>query len=199
VSAKFDSNKNYYAVLGIGEQATTEEIERAFRDLAQKRHPDHGGSEEAMKSLNEAREVLTDPETRKAYDAGRMPAVESHPRPPGFDPYAASRAGTLGIPVSDPDIAGLIMGAVACLGLGLPLLLLVELQWVFFLWPLRLMSLGALCIGIYLSYSALRLKQRKLTTADPLYPVFRLTLHKVLFWVLAGVFLASVIALLYLV
>jgi hypothetical protein len=78
-----------------------------------------------------------------------------------FDPEAASRAGTLKIPVSDPDFAGLVMGAIACFGLGIPLLLLVEMQWMFFLWPLRIMALGALSVGVYLSHSALGVKQRR--------------------------------------
>jgi hypothetical protein len=78
-----------------------------------------------------------------------------------FDPEAASRAGTLKVPVSDPDFAGLVMGAIACFGLGIPLLLLVEIQWMFFLWPLRIMSLGALFVGVYLSHAAMVIKQRK--------------------------------------
>ena len=49
-----------------------------------------------------------------------------------YDPEAASNAGTLKIPVADEDMAGLVMGAATCFVIGLPMLLLIEFQWVFF-------------------------------------------------------------------
>jgi len=159
---KFDSSKNYYLVLGVSENASPDDIERAYRGAARKRHPDGGGSEEEMKSLNEAHDILSDPETRKAYDAERRPKREVYRTSMSFDPDAASRAGTLEVPVSDPDFAGLVMGAIGCFGLGIPLLLLVEMQWMFFLWPLRIMALGALVVGIYLSHAAMVTRSRKL-------------------------------------
>jgi curved DNA-binding protein CbpA len=162
---RFDSKKDYYRVLGVSEDASREDLERAYRAEARKRHPDGGGSEEEMKSLNEAHDILSDPETRKAYDAERQPKRAVYASSMAFDPEAASRAGTLKIPVADPDFAGLLMGAMACFGLGIPLLLLVEMQWMFFLWPLRIMALGALAVGVYLSHSALLIKQRKLKKA----------------------------------
>ena len=196
-AGKFDAKKNYYAELGVRESATAEQIERAFRDEARKRHPDRGGSEERMKRLNEAHDVLSNADTRRAYDSQRRPPREERASQVGFDPYAAARSGTLGIPVSDPDFAGLVMGAIACFGLGLPLLLLVEMQWVFLLWPLRLMSLAALCVGVYMAHSALRVKQRRLKARHPNYPRMRLRLQRLLFWVLAVGFLGSVVLLLY--
>lgn len=159
---KFDSGKDYYRVLGVPENATAADLDRAYRGAARKRHPDGGGSEEEMKSLNEAHDILSDPETRKAYDAERRPKREAYQSSMAFDPEAASRAGTLKVPVSDPDFAGLVMGAIACFGLGLPLLLLVEIQWMFFLWPLRIMSLAALVVGVYLTRAAMVVRQRKL-------------------------------------
>lgn len=159
---KFDSGKDYYRVLGVPENATTDDLDRAYRGAARRRHPDGGGSEEEMKSLNEAHDILSDPETRRAYDAERRPIRQIYQSQMAFDPEAASRAGTLKVPVSDPDFAGLVMGAIACFGLGIPLLLLVEIQWMFFLWPLRIMSLGALVVGVYLSHAAMAVKQRKL-------------------------------------
>src|ERR1051325_5700512 len=96
---KFDANKDYYAELGLSQDANKEEIDRAFRSQARKHHPDGGGSEEAMKSLNEAHDVLSDPDTRKAYDDARAPARIAYGSSAAFDPEAASRAGTLKIPV----------------------------------------------------------------------------------------------------
>lgn len=165
--AKFDSKKDYYKVLGVLKDAGKEDIEKAYRSEARKRHPDGGGSEEEMKSLNEARDILTDAETRKAYDAERYPyrpaygSSRVNDPQPDFDPDSAGRAGTLGIPVADEDLAGLYMSAATCFVLGLPLLALVEMQWMFFLWPLRLMSIAALVVGVFLAHSALKTRQRK--------------------------------------
>ncbi len=181
---KFDSRRDYYRVLGVNEDASREDLERAYRGEARKRHPDGGGSEEEMKALNEAHDILSDPETRKAYDAQRRPKRAVYASPAAFDPEAASKAGTLGIPVADPDFAGLVMGAIACFGLGIPLLLLVEMQWMFFLWPLRIMALGALAVGVYLAHSALLTKQRKLKKAGHGDSRKRVVIRKLLFWLI---------------
>ena len=63
--------RDYYEVLGIGKNATDEEIKRAFRKLAMQYHPDRNhedGAEEKFKEVNEAYEALSDPEKRTAYD-----------------------------------------------------------------------------------------------------------------------------------
>ena len=194
---KFDSKRDYYRVLGVGENASKQDIDRAYRNAARKQHPDGGGSDEAMKSLNEAHDILTDHETRKAYDAERRPKSQVQAPSMTFDPYAASRAGTLKIPVADADLAGLLMGAAACFGLGIPLLLLVEMQWMFLLWPLRIMSLAALVLGVLLAHSALRMKHRKLRKARPDYSRGVLAVHELVFWILSVGVLGTIFAALY--
>ncbi len=63
--------RDYYEVLGVPRDATTDEIKRAFRRLAFQYHPDRNredGAEERFKEINEAYEVLSDAEKRAAYD-----------------------------------------------------------------------------------------------------------------------------------
>ena len=65
------TKRDYYNVLGIPKNATDEEVKRAFRKLAFKYHPDHnrnGDAEGKFKEVNEAYEVLSNPDKRAAYD-----------------------------------------------------------------------------------------------------------------------------------
>jgi len=64
--------RDFYEVLGVPRTAGQDEIQRAYRKLARKHHPDVSkdpGSEENFKQVSEAYDVLSDPETRKRYDA----------------------------------------------------------------------------------------------------------------------------------
>ena len=66
------ASRDYYEVLGIQKGASDDEIKRAFRKLAIKYHPDKNqGDKEAeqkFKEINEAYQVLSDPEKKAQYD-----------------------------------------------------------------------------------------------------------------------------------
>ena len=66
--------KNYYAILGVDRNATTEEIKKAFRKVARETHPDakpdDPEAEALFKLAAEAYEVLSDPDRRRSYDRG---------------------------------------------------------------------------------------------------------------------------------
>jgi DnaJ-class molecular chaperone len=65
-------SKDYYAILGVSRNATDKDIKQAYRRLARKYHPDVNpgdkSAEARFKEINEANEVLSDPEKRKKYD-----------------------------------------------------------------------------------------------------------------------------------
>src|SRR5687767_12527387 len=64
--------KDYYATLGVPKTASAKEVKQAFRKMARKYHPDVNpgdkSSESRFKEINEAYEVIGDPEKRKKYD-----------------------------------------------------------------------------------------------------------------------------------
>jgi molecular chaperone DnaJ len=73
--------KDYYKILGINKDASKEAIKRAYRELAQKYHPDKaGGDEKKFKEINEAYQVLSDDKKRAQYD--QFGAIFEQP---GFD------------------------------------------------------------------------------------------------------------------
>lgn len=60
--------KDYYEILGLKRGASSAEIKAAYRRLAQKYHPDKGGDQERFKEINEAYQVLSNPQKKAAYD-----------------------------------------------------------------------------------------------------------------------------------
>ena len=63
--------KNYYDILGVSEDASNDQIKKAFKSIAKKEHPDRGGNEKVFKEANEAYDTLKDTQKRQEYDTIR--------------------------------------------------------------------------------------------------------------------------------
>ncbi len=93
---------DYYKILGVGKNATDEEIKKAYRKLARKYHPDRNPgdkqAEERFKEISQAHDVLSDSDKRKEYDRGGMFAGFGGGGATGFDPsqFSGGFAGGVG-------------------------------------------------------------------------------------------------------
>ena len=112
--------ENYYNVLGVAENATQDEIKKAFRNKSKEHHPDRGGNEEEFKKINEAYSAIGDEQKRAEYDNQRNnPFANMGGNPFGggdpFDIFASMFGGgkLIVIPVMDKEGKGLpVMDAV---------------------------------------------------------------------------------------
>ena len=83
------TQRDYYDILGVQRGASDDDIKRSFRKLAQQWHPDVNTSAEAdtrFKEINEAYQVLSDPQRRQAYDMFGRAGVGGA----GFDPFGGA-------------------------------------------------------------------------------------------------------------
>jgi curved DNA-binding protein len=80
---------DYYQILGINENASQDEIKKAYKKLAMKNHPDRGGDTQKFQEISQAHDTLSDPQKRQQYDAQKNnPFGQSfgHPgAPPGWN------------------------------------------------------------------------------------------------------------------
>ena len=84
------SKRDYYEVLGVNRNSSEEEVKKAFRRLAFQFHPDRNRDPDAeakFKEINEAYEVLSDPEKRATYDRFGHERVRGFDGG-GYDPFA---------------------------------------------------------------------------------------------------------------
>ena len=114
--------KDYYKALGVAKTASADEIKKAYRKLARKHHPDVSKAADAterMAALNEANDVLSDPEKRAAYDTlGNAPQAQDGQdfRPPpnwdaGFE--FSDHGGNRGNPGDHSDFFEQLFGRAA--------------------------------------------------------------------------------------
>jgi curved DNA-binding protein CbpA len=164
--------RNYYEILGATEDASARDIERLYKRAAHKLHPDRGGEEEDMKTLNEAYSVLRNERTRREYDATRR-----KPR--------ATVTATGSTTAREVGTSGQLLSALMCLVLGLLLLFLVRFNGLWFLWPLSILAAGVVLFGVLIAHSAMT-NARESTRPDHPLRRFRYA-EEILFWlVIAG-------------
>lgn len=155
-------------MLGASEDASPREIERLYKRLAHQRHPDRGGSEEEMKVLNEAYQVLHDEATRDEYDSQRR------------RPVARASAVHVTPAARDVGVYGQLLSALLCLLLGLMLLFLVHFNGLWFLWPLSILASGVVFFGVVIAHSAMTNARRSFA---PQHPARRFrVVQEVAFW-----------------
>ena len=110
--------KDYYKILGVDKRASEREIKQAYRKLARQYHPDVNPdkqAEEKFKSINEAHEVLSDPEKRRKYDqlgSNYFRWQQQGGDPSGFDwsRWAAAQQGGRGARVEYDDLGDIFGG-----------------------------------------------------------------------------------------
>ena len=110
--------RDYYQVLGVSKTATEKEIKQAYRKLARKYHPDvnpnNKTAQEKFKEINEANDVLSDPEKRRKYDTlgANWQQYEQYQRTGGQGPFqwGGQGQGTQYRTVSPEDFESLFGG-----------------------------------------------------------------------------------------
>lgn len=164
-----NAKPDYYAILGANEDASPREIERLYKQLAHKRHPDRGGAEEDMKTLNEAYQVLHNEGARREYDTQRR-------KPASHTAIHVAPA------VREVGFYGQALNASLSIVLGLLLLLMVRFNGLWFLWPLSILAAGVVGFGVLMAHSAVTHARESLAQSHPLRR-FRVA-QEIAFWLI---------------
>ena len=136
-----DEAPNYYEILGASEDASQEEIERLYKRLAMRHHPDRGGDAEYMKAINAAYRVLGNETTRRAYDASRNRVDEIAI---SITPPLSQRSSFL-----PNTLLGRLSGALFILCGGVLFLFLVRIYYIRFMWPILLLAVLISLLGVW--------------------------------------------------
>ena len=167
---------NYYAILGSSEDASQEEIERLYKRLARRHHPDRGGDAEYMKAINEAYRVLGNEATRRAYDASRNRGDET--------------SLTITPPLSPPSSLlpntplGRLSGALFFLIGGLLFLFLIRIYYIRFMWPILLLAVLTSLLGVWKVHQVMISARNDLPPSHALHHY--ILAQELAFWFVAG-------------
>ena len=104
---------DYYQTLGVSENASPDEIKRAYRSLANKHHPDKGGDQAKFKDISVAYDTLSDAQKKAEYDQQRQfggGQAFNFGGGPGFDPFGHMFTGGFGGGHPFGDIFGQMRG-----------------------------------------------------------------------------------------
>jgi DnaJ domain len=193
--------KDYYSILGAGETASQDEIERLYKRLARRHHPDRGGDAEEMKAINEAYRVLGNAAARREYDrnvvtrrayAGDAAARDyegSAATRRAFDPrhqWSDDIPGSVGPPLSPPSVllpdtvSGRLVGALFLLLAGVVFLFLVRIYYIRFMWPFLLLAAFVVILGVWKVHAVMVFARKSVA---PSHPVRRFVwLQELAFW-----------------
>ena len=154
-----DAEKDYYSILGARKTASQDEIERCFKRLALRHHPDRGGDVEEMKAINEAYRVLGNPATRHAYDSQqqRSDAVMNPVAPPLTPPSS----------LLPNTMTGRLAGALLFLLAGLVFLFLVRIYYIAFMWPLLLAAAFVVIFGVWKAHAVMVFARKRVAASHP--------------------------------
>ena len=154
-----DVEKDYYSILDAGETASQDEIERLYKRLAMRHHPDRGGDAEEMKAINQAYRVLGNAATRRAYDSRHQRSDDalSAVEPPLSQPSALL-----------PDtVPGRLVGALPFLLAGLVFLFLVRIYYIRFMWPIFLVAAFVVIFGVWKVHAVMLFARKRVAPSHP--------------------------------
>jgi len=110
--------KDYYNILGVGKNASGDDIKKAFRKLAHVHHPDKGGGDEKkFKEINEAYQILSDAKKREQYDRFGS-TFEQAQSQGGFGGFEGFSGGANGFNVNMDDLGDIFGGIGDMFGFG---------------------------------------------------------------------------------
>jgi hypothetical protein len=153
-----DIEKDYYSILGACETATQDEIERLYKRLAFRHHPDRGGDAEEMKLINEAYWVLGNPATRRTYDSRRWQSKDALSTAASFSPASAPQRN--GIPER-------LTRAILFLLAGLIFLFLVRIYYIRFMWPILVAAVAIVMFGVWKVHRVMVFARTNIAQTDP--------------------------------
>jgi len=145
--------KNFYDILGASEDASPNELERLYKRLAKQHHPDRGGDAEAMKAINEAYQVLGNAFTRRAYDSRRKRTEPMSPR--------ITTESTRSTVIPNTVLGRFTMAIFNLMG-GLLLLFVISIVYIRFMWPIFLIAVFVVLLGVWKLHEAIVFSRRAL-------------------------------------